>query len=128
VGDLLLIEAAHRINDCVRESDTVARLGGDEFVVMLNELNMDEAASITQAGIVAEKIRHALSLPYLLSLPEIDGTKVTVEHHCAASIGVVLFIDHEASQLDILKRADMAMYQAKESGRNQIRFYQNGKI
>lgn len=127
VGDLLLIEAAHRINDCVRESDTVARLGGDEFVVMLSELDKEKAASVHQAGIVAEKIRQAISRPYLLEVSLSNGTTVTVEHHCAASIGVALFVDHEASPQDILKRADMAMYQAKESGRNQIRIYQDGR-
>ena len=126
VGDLLLTEAARRIVDCVRDSDTVARLGGDEFVVMLSELSKDESASAAQAAVVAEKIRHALSHPYQLSAKGIDGEPVSVEHNCPASIGVTLFIGHEVSQQDLLKRADTAMYQAKEAGRNQVCFFKAG--
>lgn len=124
VGDLLLTEVAHRITSCVREVDTVARFGGDEFVVILNELNVDKAESAAQAGLVAEKIRTILAEPYLLTLHQEGKAETTVEHHCTSSIGVVLFINHEDSQEDILKRADMAMYQAKEAGRNLVRFYE----
>ena len=121
VGDLLLIEVAKRLTACVREMDTVARFGGDEFVVMLSELDVDHAEFNSQARIVAEKIQAALSSPYLLTVKE-NGAGV-VEHHCSASIGVVLFVNHEISQNDILKYADAAMYQAKDAGRNSIRFY-----
>lgn len=123
VGDLLLIEVAHRLTGCVREADTVARFGGDEFVVMLGELDKGKAESTAQAGIVAEKIRAALAEPYLLTFSREEDAETTVEHHCAASIGVVLFINHKDSVEDILKWADMAMYQAKEGGRNTIRFH-----
>ncbi|MDP2826715.1 MAG: diguanylate cyclase [Sulfuritalea sp.] len=123
VGDLLLIEAADRLKCCVREMDTVARFGGDEFVVMLSDLNADKAESTSHAEIVAEKIRIRLSEPYLLTIRQEGKEDTTVEHHCTVSIGVTLFIDHEASQDDILKWADVAMYQAKEAGRNSIRFY-----
>ena len=123
VGDLLLIEAADRLKSCVREMDTVARFGGDEFVVMLSDLNADKAKSTSQAEIVAEKIRITLSQPYLLTIKHEGKVDTTIEHHCTASIGVALFINHEASQNDILKWADTAMYQAKEAGRNSIRFY-----
>ena len=123
VGDSLLIEVARRISCCVREADTVARFGGDEFVVMLSELDKDKALSATQAGIVAEKIRVVLAEPYLLTHQQEDKQEVTIEHHCTASIGVVLFIDHDASQEDIFKQADIAMYQAKEFGRNLIQFF-----
>lgn len=123
VGDLLLIEVANRLKSCVRETDTVARFGGDEFVVMLNDLNADKAESASQAEIVAEKIRKALSGIYLLNIKCDGKADATVEHHCSASIGVALFVNHEASQDDILKWADTAMYQAKEAGRNSIRFY-----
>jgi diguanylate cyclase (GGDEF)-like protein/PAS domain S-box-containing protein len=125
VGDLLLIEVAHRITDCVREMDTVARFGGDEFVMVLSELDADKELSATQAGIVAEKIRATLAEPYLLTRKQKHNAKITVEHHCTASIGVVLYINHEASQEDILKWADMAMYQAKESGRNLVHFFEH---
>jgi diguanylate cyclase (GGDEF)-like protein/PAS domain S-box-containing protein len=123
IGDLLLIEAAHRITDCVRKADTVARFGGDEFVVMLGELDVDKAESIAQAGIVAEKIRTALAEPYRLKSQQAGGVEITVEHHCTSSIGVVLFIDHEVSPEELFKWADMAMYRAKEGGRNQVRFF-----
>ena len=122
-GDLLLIEVAARMKSCVREMDTVARVGGDEFVVMISELNIDHAESMVQASLIAEKIRFALAQPYLLSLKHRGGAEATVEHHCTASIGVVLFNNHQASQDDILNRADTAMYEAKDSGRNLIRFF-----
>ena len=122
-GDLLLIEAADRLNKCMREMDTVARFGGDEFVVMLNGLDTDEAESTSQAEIVAEKIRIALSEPYWLTIKHEGGIDSTMKYHCSASIGVSLFFNYETSQGDILKRADMAMYQAKKSGRNLIRFH-----
>ena len=125
IGDLLLIEVAHRITRCVREMDTVARFGGDEFVVMLSELDVDQELSIKQAGIVAEKIRVTLAEPYLLTRTKGDNTKITVEHKCTSSIGVVLFINHKASPEDVLKWADMAMYQAKESGRNLVHFFES---
>jgi diguanylate cyclase (GGDEF)-like protein/PAS domain S-box-containing protein len=123
VGDLLLIEAARRIKNCVRESDTVARFGGDEFVVMLNELNADKTAATTQAQLIAKKILAHLSDPYLLTISTEGPLASTVEHRCTASIGVAMFINQDANQDDVLKWADAAMYQAKESGRNLIRFY-----
>ena len=122
-GDLLLIEVARRITHCVREIDTVARFGGDEFVVMLSELDADMELSAGLAAIVAEKIRVALGEPYLLTRRQADNTEITVEHHCSSSIGVVLFIGNETSPEDVLKAADMAMYQAKEGGRNRVRFF-----
>ena len=125
VGDLLLIEVAHRITRCVREMDTVARFGGDEFVVMLSELDADKELSVAQAGIVAEKIRVILAEPYLLTRKQEGNAETTVEHHCTSSLGVVLFINHEASQEEILKWADMAMYQAKENGRNLVHFFES---
>jgi len=123
LGDLLLIEVAQRLTGCVREVDTVARFGGDEFVLMLYELAVDKKLSIEKAGIVAEKIRRTLAEPYLLARKHEGELDTTVEHHCTSSIGVVLFKNHDASQVDILKWADMAMYQAKANGRNVIRFF-----
>ena len=123
VGDLLLIEVAERLKTCVRETDTVARFGGDEFVVLLTELNTDQVESAAQAGIVAEKVRIALSKPYKLTIRHDGLPEKIVDHRCTASIGVALLVNHDDSQEEILKRADMAMYQAKEAGRNSIRFY-----
>ena len=122
VGDLLLIEVAKRLTSCVRGVDTVGRIGGDEFVVMLSELDADRAVSTEQAAGVAEKIRLSLAAPYRLTVAQPGVSDTTVEHHCTASIGVALFINHETAQEDILKWADAAMYQAKGAGRNTIRF------
>ena len=122
-GDLLLEAVAARMLACVREVDTVARIGGDEFVVLLSELDPDRTESIAQAELIAEKVRHALAMPYSLSVPRDGLEAAAVEHRCSASIGVVLFLNHEASQEDILRGADAAMYQAKAAGRNALRFY-----
>ena len=121
VGDLLLIQVADRLKACVREMDSVARFGGDEFVVMINELDADRTESTAQAGLIAEKIRAALAAPYALIISRAGQADWAIEHRCTASIGVALFINHHAVQ-DILKWADGAMYQAKASGRNVIRF------
>jgi len=123
VGDLLLREAAHRISSCVRETDTVARFGGDEFVVVLSELDVDKSESVKQASSVAEKIRATLAEPYALRVLKNGSAGNTIEHHCTSSIGVVLFINHEACTEDVIKWADTAMYQAKEAGRNSYIFY-----
>ena len=120
VGDLLLIEVAARIKSCVRE---VARFGGDEFVVMLGELETDKAASDLQAHNIAEKIRAALFKAYFLTIRSDGKTEVTLEHHCSASIGGIVFINYEGTQDELLGMADTAMYQAKVGGRNKIQFY-----
>lgn len=123
IGDLLLIETAGRLKNCVREVDTVARFGGDEFVVMIGELAVDRSEAMEKAAIVAEKIRIALLQPYRLTV-EAEGRKATaLTHHCSASIGVTLFIGRQATQDEILRRADAAMYEAKQAGRNLIRFH-----
>ena len=128
-GDLLLIEAAQRLKGCVRNIDTVARYGGDEFVVILGELDANREAAIAQVGAVAEKIRIKLTEPYVLKVTRLGNPDITVEHHCTASIGIAMAINHEMSQDDIVKHADAAMYKAKDSGRNAIRFYEmNGQM
>ena len=122
-GDLLLKEVSQRVISCVREMDTVSRFGGDEFVVMLTELDTNKKSSVAQTGIVAEKIRAILARPYKLALQHEGEAETAIEYHCTASIGVVMFINHKYRPDDLIKRADMVMYQAKESGRNQIRFF-----
>jgi diguanylate cyclase (GGDEF)-like protein len=122
-GDLLLVEAARRISSCVREVDIVARFGGDEFVVILGELDVEKTGSATQAGIVAEEIRAALGRRYVLKVKQEGKAETTLEHHCTSSIGVVVFLDHEGGTEELIKRADIAMYKAKEAGGNSIRFY-----
>lgn len=123
VGDLLLIEAAARLSRCVRRVDTVARFGGDEFVVMLSELNAERHASAEQAYMVAEKIRASLASQYVLRVMRDGETEAIVKHICTVSVGVTLFLGLEACAGDIMKWADSAMYRAKESGKNLIRFH-----
>ena len=113
-GDLLLIEVAARIQSCIREVDTVARLGGDEFVVLLEEVDTGAEQASQKAAQIAEKIRAALAVPYKLK---------EHEHHSSPSIGVCLYRGNEESVDVLLKRADLAMYQAKDSGRNAVRFF-----
>ena len=123
VGDLLLMEVAQRLKVCVREMDTVVRIGGDEFVVMLSELKAERSESTQQAGVIAEKIRLTLAEPYLLTVRHEGLPDEIVEHHCSASLGVALFVNHDSSQADVLKWADAAMYRAKDEGRNRVRFH-----
>jgi diguanylate cyclase (GGDEF)-like protein/PAS domain S-box-containing protein len=113
-GDLLLQQVAARLSACVRDSDTVARLGGDEFVVMLEGLSDNSSEAAARAKTVGEKILAAFTMPYQLSGHEYHGTP---------SIGATLFGSGENDVDELLKRADLAMYQAKASGRNAIRFF-----
>ena len=113
-GDLLLQQVSRRLQEAVREQDTVGRLGGDEFVVLLESMGPDGDRAALYANTVGENLLRALTLPYqLLSGPQ----------HNTASIGITLFRDHEDRVEDILKRADLAMYQAKAVGRNTVRFF-----
>ncbi len=124
VGDLLLMEAATRLTNCVRESDTVARFGGDEYVVLLNGLSQDKATATSLVGLVAEKVRASLSDVYVLADAQSDKPNSLIEHRCTASIGVIVFGKGVKTPHDILKWADAAMYEAKAAGRNSIRFFE----
>jgi len=114
VGDLLLQQIAARITACVRESDTVARLGGDEFVVMLQNLSEDPTAAAEQARHAGEKVLASLSQGFLLGCHE---------HYISGSIGYALFNERRESVEDVLKRADLALYRAKATGRNILCFF-----
>jgi diguanylate cyclase (GGDEF)-like protein/PAS domain S-box-containing protein len=114
VGDLLLKQVGQRLKSYVREGDTVARFGGDEFVVLLEDLSTEIVEAAEQSKAISQKILTALNAPYQLA---------KYEHHSTASIGVTLFRDQLHSTDDILKQADIAMYQAKKSGRNAICFF-----
>jgi diguanylate cyclase (GGDEF)-like protein/PAS domain S-box-containing protein len=114
VGDQMLLQVAVRMRACVRDSDTVSRLGGDEFVVLLPELDGDADAASHKTALVAEKIRLALTAPYHLK----DNA-----HHSSPSIGVSLFQGQHDSADVLLRQADMAMYKAKDAGRNTLRFF-----
>lgn len=120
VGDLLLQEAARRIVQCVRGVDTVARFGGDEFVVVLNELDQFKDQSTAQAYMVAEKIRARLTEPYAILVRREEGHEVHVDLQCGSSIGLVLFKGFQENEEDLFRYADIAMYQAKDEGRNRI--------
>lgn len=110
-GDALLMEAAHRIVLCVRESDTVARLGGDEFTIILSEL--EDRSSVER---IATDILYSLSQPY-----ELAGNSAYV----SASIGITLYPDDATTLEDMLKNADQAMYVAKNAGRNRFSYFTN---
>jgi len=116
VGDLLLQQVAQRLSACVRASDTVARLGGDEFVVLLEGLSGQELDFASQVEVTAHKMLLALSAPYQL------GTRSC---HSSSSIGITLFGKSQpgVGVDDLLKQADIAMYQAKSAGRNTLRFF-----
>lgn len=120
MGDLVLVEVARRLMQCVRATDTVARFGGDEFVVMLGQLSTDRSASVQQALGLAEKIRLALAQPHRLAIPGDGAAGATLAHDCTTSIGVALFLGNGTPQDDIVKWADTAMYQAKKAGRNTV--------
>jgi|GEM_PF-1410480 len=113
-GDLLLQQVAQRLASCVQEGDTVARLGGDEFVVMLENLSEHLEAAAAQAETLGKKILASLKQTYSL-----DG----YEYQSTASIGITLFAEQQETIEDLLKRADLAMYQAKAVGRNTLRFF-----
>jgi diguanylate cyclase (GGDEF)-like protein len=114
IGDLLLQHTAQRLESCMREGDTVARLGGDEFVVMLEDLSKRPIEAATQTEAVGEKILATLGQPYQLAAHVC---------HSTPSIGATLFSDHNDPEEELLKRADIAMYQAKQAGRNTMRFF-----
>jgi diguanylate cyclase (GGDEF)-like protein/PAS domain S-box-containing protein len=123
VGDLLLQEVASRLTASLRKSDsisragepdTVARLGGDEFVVMLEDLGEQTLQAATKVRIVGEKILGILNMPYRLAKQD---------YHCSASIGATLFSGNQQTIDELMKQADIAMYQAKKDGRATVRFF-----
>jgi diguanylate cyclase (GGDEF)-like protein/PAS domain S-box-containing protein len=122
IGDQLLVEIAQRLQSNVRQGDTVARLGGDEFLVMLEDLDNGGFAA-AQAEAVAVKILAALSQPYLLEVAVEGGLRNVVAHHCTSSMGISLYCGHQERADELIKRADLAMYQAKAAGRNTLRFF-----
>jgi len=114
VGDLLLQQVAQRLQGCVRATDTVARLGGDEFVVVLEGLSAEPDQAAAQARQVGLKVQQTLTAPYQL------GSQL---QRSTPSIGATLISPADSSIDELLKHADLAMYQSKEAGRNQLRFF-----
>lgn len=113
-GDMLLQQAARRLAYSIRDVDTVARLGADEFVVLLEELSTDEGQAAAQAEAIGEKLMAALSQPYHLA---------SSEQFCTCSVGVALFGERAENVLEPLKRAELAMHEAKAGGRKTLRFF-----
>jgi diguanylate cyclase (GGDEF)-like protein len=109
VGDQLLKCIAGRIEAAVRESDTVARIGGDEFVILLRQVQHAEDAIA-----VAEKVRTAVAQPC-----DIEGRHIVI----SASTGIAIYPEHGSDLLTLSKHADIAMYRAKDAGRNSIRLH-----
>lgn len=109
-GDLLLKEAAKRIQDCVRESDTVARISGDEFIVLFRVIEQKQDVMM-----MAEKIRNALNQPF-----ELEGQNLQI----SSSTGIAIYPEHGTDENQILKNADVAMYCAKNNGKNMVQLFQ----
>lgn len=118
-GDALLREASVRLKSCIRDTDTAARFGGDEFIVILTELESDIATARSSAEEVAEKIRRALSETYYIT-----SHSISVKHQCTASVGICMFKNPNTEPDSVIRRADLAMYEAKAAGRNAIKFYE----
>ena len=114
IGDLLLQKVAERLTTCVREGDTVSRFGGDEFVVMLEHLEEEELDAAAQTEIIANKILAMLNRQYQLD---------ALSYHSTPSIGATLYGARKQGIEELLKQADIAMYQAKNAGRNTFRFF-----
>ena len=108
-GDALLNGVAERLSTAVRDSDLLARLGGDEFVVLVNDINRDD-----QAALLGQRLLQSLHDPIAVA-----GTQMVV----STSIGIAIFGDKYGSSIDLMKSADLALYQAKREGRNRIHFY-----
>ncbi|MFO7850656.1 MAG: EAL domain-containing protein [Spirochaetia bacterium] len=115
-GDALLIETAGRLRECLRESDSIYRFGGDEFVIMLPYIHADK-----DAAKVAEKILAIIRKPYYLESK--DENKNTTMVTIGVSIGIALFPDHGDNPENLIQNADLAMYSAKEAGKNRYSFY-----
>lgn len=114
IGDSLLQQVAERLKSCVREGDTVARLGGDEFVLILENLSEDPIEAGEQIKSVGMQIHESLGRPFQLALHK---------HRCTVSVGATLFKDTLLTKDELIKQADIAMYQAKKAGRNTLRFF-----
>jgi diguanylate cyclase (GGDEF)-like protein len=117
-GDLLLKQIAERLSQSVRESDTVSRFGGDEFVVMIENLSRNKRTSVVEAERFASSLMQSINLPYQLG---------DLTYRVTASLGVAMFDGHHQSHEELLKDADVAMYQAKRAGRNKMVLYDSNK-
>ncbi len=120
MGDKLLVEAALRMQNCVRDVDTVARVGGDEFMVLLGQMDGSSEAAGEVASSIGKNLLDALSVPYALTLAGSKAGAGVVSHCCTASIGVAIFCKDQFSADDIISCADAAMYRAKRGGGSRV--------
>jgi len=114
MGDILLQQVADRLTDTIREGDTVSRFGGDEFVILLEGLSAQPIEAAAQTEDIANKILSSINRPYQLA---------SHQYNCTTSIGIALFDDHKSEVEDLLKHADIALYKAKDDGRDTLRFF-----
>ena len=114
IGDIVLVETAKRIKNCIRQIDIASRLGGDEFVVALEIEENEEDKVIDSMTIVANKILEEIKKPYLIH---------NFDFRLTASIGIMLFKDSNHKIDELMKFADTAMYNAKEKGRNRYSYF-----
>jgi len=114
IGDLVLIETARRIENSIRKDDIVARLGGDEFVILIDIGEKDRELVTNRVSVIAQKVLDELKKPYLIE---------NYEFRITASIGIKLYNDNKLSMDELMKYADSAMYNAKEEGRNNYKFF-----
>ncbi|MDO9213946.1 MAG: PAS domain S-box protein [Methylococcales bacterium] len=114
IGDLLLIEVSLRLKAAVHEDDTIARTGGNEFVVLVETLDKTTDLAATQAETIAKRLLAAIGQSF-----DLQG----YTYRCSASIGIALFHSHEVNVDELVKHATMAMHQAKQGGKNTIRFF-----
>ena len=113
VGDLLLQAVGQRLKSRLREQDILGRLGGDEFLAML-----DHAANQDASGTVAQKIIHSLMQPF-----SIEGNEIKI----GVSVGIAIYPKDGSTANELIKNADIAMYRAKESGRNTFRYFSDAE-
>ncbi len=116
IGDIVLQEAALRIRMTLRQGDTLARFGGDEFVILLADISQDLETATSVAFAVGEKVRSGMDKPFSIQAHQ---------HHVSVSIGITLFPKQTENMEDLIREADIAMYRAKECGRNSLIFFES---
>lgn len=119
IGDLLLTQVSQRLISRVRARDTVARLGGDEFIIMLEDLSSDPIEASAEVTLIISDILEKVNEPYLFD---------KLEYQSTMSVGIAMFGEDKTSSGDVLKQADIAMYQAKRGGRNAYRFFDTNML
>lgn len=122
IGDQLLIEVAYRIKESVKAEDTVVRLGGDEFVILVLDIGNDLTGARAKAAAVASRILQQVAMPYHLLAQLENQPMSSIKYECTCSIGVSLFKGTSNSREIVMERADVAMYKAKQQGRNRVVF------